>query len=791
MSPLRSALPWPARLMRRALPLVAAVAMAVTCFSPPIALAAVIDYDPGTQPAPEILDPDGLALLDQAMAADLVYLLSPISPDGGYVFAYVDGEVGFIALPSGAFVPLPEEGPPGRPVTDRQWVGDHALAALHVQVEEQAEGEPPLVTSFWVEIDARDGALMVREIDLAGHEQSIVAAGPGLQTLLVLELPPQAPPARVVDVGESFGSGPRDGAPDGLPGRIGARPLGPMSLQQAAFTLVLRDLDGSNRRELLSLPPDSGLQGITWSADGTRLALTTRTMPGWQPARPRGNAPPVEGTPNLGSVNVREALGLLPPLDNPLVTGTELHVFAADSGDRLATIANTDHQQGLIAGLEFSPSGRRALLFLLARSELEGRPQPTYAYPSGLELWLLDETFAAEGRLAAPGMDLLAGGGAFLDDERLLWVTADELDNTMGVLNLDSGHWSPVWERDGGLLQVLVHDGRAVFSHSDPERPWELWAGEVPADGGTLEASPLTAFYPQALEIGSRLRAQPVSWRASDGSAIHGVYVHHVDQPFPPPEPGPLVVWQQGGPGGQMTRDYGATVESPYSILPHFGLPVLIANAAGRTVKSRDFFSSLAHGDNFGQIDIAQLKDGVDALARRGIVHPGRVGITGCSYGGYFTLQSLRAYPDVYAAGNAQCSLVDLTEEFTFGYAPFIAYLMGRSPMADAAEYQRDSPYYGAGDIRSKLLLFHGAEDFLPVQLVNNLHDELDGGGVPVTFLRVAGEGHGFAHAESQRYAAQLQVSFFREHLIEADVGPAPTYGRTVFLPASYNRAAP
>ena len=28
------------------------------------------------------------------------------------------------------------------------------------------------------------------------------------------------------------------------------------------------------------------------------------------------------------------------------------------------------------------------------------------------------------------------------------------------------------------------------------------------------------------------------------------------------------------------------------------------------------------------------------------------MGITGCSYGGYFTLQSMRTYPGFYAAGN-------------------------------------------------------------------------------------------------------------------------------------------
>ncbi len=59
-------------------------------------------------------------------------------------------------------------------------------------------------------------------------------------------------------------------------------------------------------------------------------------------------------------------------------------------------------------------------------------------------------------------------------------------------------------------------------------------------------------------------------------------------------------------------------------------------------------------------------------------------------------------------------------------------------------------------------------------------HDELDGRDVPVTFFRVANEGHGFGYPESQLYAAQLQLNFFRDIVGVADttpvVGPKDIY---------------
>ena len=238
-----------------------------------------------------------------------------------------------------------------------------------------------------------------------------------------------------------------------------------------------------------------------------------------------------------------------------------------------------------------------------------------------------------------------------------------------------------------------------------------------------------------------------------------------------------------------MVNDFGNSVEAPYSLLPQFQVPVLIANAAGRTVKSRAFFTSLADGDDFGQVDIGQIKEGVESLAGEGIVDLDRVGVTGCSYGGYFTMQSVRTYPDFYAAANPQCSLVDLYEEFTFGYAPVVSYLMGRGPFDSAEEYRQDSPMYGTAEVTTPSLIFHGRQDFLPFQLINNIHDQLAENGVDVRFLRVNNEGHGFGQPESQAYASQLQLEFFREKLRIGDppVGPTPTPvpppGGTIYLP--------
>ena len=85
---------------------------------------------------------------------------------------------------------------------------------------------------------------------------------------------------------------------------------------------------------------------------------------------------------------------------------------------------------------------------------------------------------------------------------------------------------------------------------------------------------------------------------------------------------------------------------------------------------------------------------------------------------------------------------------------------------------------YGSKDVTTPTLIFHGADDFLPVPLINNIHDQLQQNGTPVTFLRVKGEGHGFGHPASQAYAGQLQLDWFRKYLKVDAFTP-----HTVFLP--------
>ncbi len=779
--------------------LIALALLAPVLAAPTAAHAEIIDFNPATDEVPEILEPAELARYEALSGDRFIYMYTSPNPGGTSVLAYHGQGVDFVNLRTGAIVPIAADPPiPGFELAQPTWMGDNLVS---LNIEPQQDGSAKY---YRVERNGLTGAVMVTPVEVKADGQ-VISVSPDLSTLLVMEYQADnPPPAKKVTLGPRYDGPEREPPPgieslDELPGVVNRQPQRTLEVQQAGFNLLLQNLDGSNRRPLSSATAETALAGVSWSPDSRRVAIGMSTMPGWDGDRRRDNDPPPAGLPNLGSINVQEALGRVAPADNPLVTGTRIEAFATTGGP-LRAFQNVDFQQGMLNQIVFSPTGKHALLSIATRSALGDRPNPTYAFPRGVEWHLLDANLQPIRKIELPGIDSLATAADFADDDHIVFTIADELDNHVLLHDVTAGSTRTIWDKPGGIFQALPSAAGVVFTHQTVDEPIELWMTQGWGSGADLPAVRQVTFFNTALRLASRVQWAPVSWN-SGGQTLSGIYVYPETMRYPPTEPAPMVVWQQGGPGGQMTNDFGASVESPYSMLANFGIPVFVANAAGRNVQSPKFYADMAEGRNFGQLDIRQIKDGVDTLVRQGIADPEAVGITGCSYGGYFTLQSLRSFPGFYAAGNTQCTLADLTEEFTFGYTPFIAYLMGRAPMADPAEYVKDSPMYGTKDITTPTLIFHGTKDFLPVPLINNVHDQIEANGVDVRFLRAAGYGHGLGTAtdangnpiagsnlSGQRYAFQLQLEFFREYVGTAASLPESELA-TVFLPAIHNGA--
>jgi dipeptidyl aminopeptidase/acylaminoacyl peptidase len=396
--------------------------------------------------------------------------------------------------------------------------------------------------------------------------------------------------------------------------------------------------------------------------------------------------------------------------------------------------------------------------------KLAGRQHPAYFYGSErIDFRFYDATLSEIRRLDAPAWASFSDG-RFVTPTEVLFRAFVGTNVHFYRYNLSADDLQRMADQAGSFgqysFQLTNASRQIVFDYSSYIQPPEIY--RINLDGAGL--TPLSQIN-APLQALSQTRMDPVSFTLANGQAREGWLLQPADAAFPPQNV-PIVVWQEGGPGGVMNNTWGADIERPFALLPNVGIAVLVTPLVGREGYGPAFFNALADDRNFGQIDIDEQAEIVRQMIAQGWTRPGQIGITGCSYGGYFALQSVVRHPDLYGAANPQCALIDTIVEWKRGYPGTMPFLQGpRTPYTDPEEYQRDSPIYHTDRIQTPVLTFHGDKDFLPVTLNENLHQMLVARNVPARMLKFIDGGHGQTDPGFQLHRAQEQIAWFRQHL--------------------------
>ncbi|HEY9889605.1 MAG TPA: prolyl oligopeptidase family serine peptidase, partial [Candidatus Obscuribacterales bacterium] len=526
--------------------------------------------------------------------------------------------------------------------------------------------------------------------------------------------------------------------------------------EDVIYLVSLRSLD---RVEVARLPPDLAIQPPVWSANGQRVAFVLSSI------EERDLYERTPYSPNLANPVNQDALGRTAPEDNLFLQQNAVKVYDLTQPEPLLLELNAkDNSAHLLTAASLSPTGDRLLIKYYEPAQLEGRTHPTYLYPQRAYYQVFDLSGNLIDTIDSP---ILSGpletAGDFIDDDTLIFsaivgtnrhfYTYEIGSGTLAGLPLPPGSVSPdSWEvtRDGQSL---------IYAFSSVTQPPELFT--LPLDGSALPTQ-LTRINAEVAAV-NQVQVNPVSFDTRNGSR-EGFLIQPAGAPFPPVE-SPIVFWQQGGPGFSMPNEFAVEVEMPFNLLPNFGISVLSVPLAGREGFGSEFYRLQADGSNFGQVDIIEGVEIASQLVSQGWANADQLGVTGCSYGGYYAAQAIARFPDVFAAANPQCSLLDAFIEWQLGYSSLLSYLTGFSPMEAPDTYQQISPLYSADNIEAATMIFHGSSDFLQVDIARNFHDVIDQNDVPVMMYEFEGVGHSIFDLGLQRVAAQLQVDFFRQHL--------------------------
>jgi dipeptidyl aminopeptidase/acylaminoacyl peptidase len=518
-------------------------------------------------------------------------------------------------------------------------------------------------------------------------------------------------------------------------------------------------LPSLRRLEVARLPEDLEIQPPAWSDSGEQVALVTSSG---EERRLYDRTP---YSPSLGSPVIQDALGRLDRADNPFYQHSAVRVFDFTQPEPLRLELTAPEQRGdTFGGASLSPDGQQLLVKRLRPSVVAERSHPSYGFPESAYYQVVDlegtvlQTITADS-LRGP----MESMGQFLGRDRLLFWATEGINRHLHVYDLGDGSLTPLPLPTGSVDAASVvasRDGNTViYGFSSVTQPPELFAIELE---GETQPRLLTTVNTTVADS-NRVRMDPVSFTTRQGNR-QGFLIQPADSAFPP-EQVPIVLWQQGGPGFSMANEFATEVEMPLNLLPNFGLAVLVVPLSGREGFGPDLYRALADPENFGRVDMQEGAEIIGQMIERGWTTAAQVGVTGCSYGGYYTAQLVTQFSQLVAAANPQCSLLDTFTEWQLGYSSLLSYLVGQTPMEAPTAYQQSSPLYNAEAIRTPMLLFHGAEDFLQIDVARNFHDVVDQAAVPVTLYEFEGVGHSLYGSGYQPLAAQLQIEFFQRYL--------------------------
>jgi dipeptidyl aminopeptidase/acylaminoacyl peptidase len=226
--------------------------------------------------------------------------------------------------------------------------------------------------------------------------------------------------------------------------------------------------------------------------------------------------------------------------------------------------------------------------------------------------------------------------------------------------------------------------------------------------------------------------------------------------------PHPVYISIHGGPEAQYRPYFSAALQY---YVGELGMAVIAPNVRG----------SAGYGKSYLKLDDGRRREDsvrdigalLDWIETQPDLDPGRVVVSGGSYGGYMVLASLVHYSDRLTAGVERV-----------GISNFVSFL------TNTEEYRRDlrraeygderdpemrafleaiSPLNQVGRIDRPLLIFQGANDpRVPAGESEQIHRALRERGVPVWYVLALDEGHGFRKKANSDYAAAATALFLQ-----------------------------
>lgn len=267
----------------------------------------------------------------------------------------------------------------------------------------------------------------------------------------------------------------------------------------------------------------------------------------------------------------------------------------------------------------------------------------------------------------------------------------------------------------------------------------------------------LSAFNQHAAAQAPPHETRKLEWHAPDGTEIGGLLLDPRG-----PTPGALIVVVHGGPtaSARCSFDPGGALKYVEA-----GFRVLLPNYRGSVGQGRDFTRAVI-GDPAGG-DWADIVSGVDHVVAQGLAAPGRIGITGSSYGGYLSAWGA-ANSDRFAAAVVVSCISDLLAcnyDCNHAFSEWVADGPVQETGPRALLIDR-SPIHNLTPAATPTLFLHGERDrCTPVTQAGMMYAALRHRGTRARLVVFPREGHMIEETAHRARLSGEALDWFSEHL--------------------------
>ncbi|MEO7504271.1 MAG: S9 family peptidase [Sphingomicrobium sp.] len=285
-------------------------------------------------------------------------------------------------------------------------------------------------------------------------------------------------------------------------------------------------------------------------------------------------------------------------------------------------------------------------------------------------------------------------------------------------VSLSAGDGKVAWDASGSMVATVVQD----FTH-----PPAIYAGPAAAPHQLTHDNDA---------VPPAVGARSVQW-TNEGRRVQGWLLSPLHQDLT--KKAPMIVSVHGGPSAASTPRF---VEKGLASAPEdAGYYLFLPNPRGSYGQGEAF--TAANKRDFGGGDLRDILTGIDAVEKIAPVDDERLGLTGCSYGGFMAMwantQTNRFKAIVAGAGLSNW----ISYYGTNGISTWMLPFFGRSAYDDHKVYEDASAVYHVKSARTPTFIYVGERDIeVPPTQSIEWWNALKSHGVPTSLVIYPDAGH-------------------------------------------------